>query len=253
MVALKYVLVPVALVAAKNIVEMITFRDENGKLHRRLAPEEYRGGVLDGEESRLLQKRDLEIHPPVDLGVYLSNRPIHRTIDVPDIYLDSQISVLTELDIFASYSRNDEKSYDMFRDPESDLIVIAPTNAAITALAKKPWQFPMDIDTMEQAGSSERDIDNAIHNNIVNFVRSHVVAYQKDTKTSKDGTVLLQSKQYSMQHSNGKGGDVLLKREGEKYCVASVVDEVFHDVQNIYSTKNGVILVIDATLSRPGA
>ncbi|KAL3229673.1 Uncharacterized protein RNJ44_01809 [Nakaseomyces bracarensis] len=255
MVAVRSLLfVPLVLpVYGKNIVEMITYRDENKRLHKRLAPEEYKGGDFFTDESAL-RKRDLIEHPPVSLDAYFAiGDDTQSNIDIPNTYLDSQISVLKEVDIFASYSRNDEKVYDMFRDPESDLIVIAPTNEAFTVLSKKPWQFPTDIDDMEERGSSVRDIDNAIHSNIVHFVRSHVVSFQKDVETYKDGTVLLKSDAYRMDYPNKRGGDILLRRNGDTYSIASVNDGIYHPVEGVHLTRNGVILMVHACLSKPNA
>lgn len=255
----KLIFVPLALPAlidAKNVVEMITFRDENNRLYKRLAPEEYKGGNLIKDDDSALRKRDLSAQRPANKEDFFEmddDTVGTDNIDVPNTYLDSMISVLKNVDIFAAYSRNDEKVSDMFKDPESDMIVIVPSNDAFAKLSKKPWQFPKNIEEMEKRGSSVRDIDNAIHSNIVHFVRSHVIPFQIDEERKKDGSVLLKSSAYMMEFPNRKGGDILLKQNGDSYCVASVMDGIFHDVDEVHVTRNGAILVIHSTLLNPEA
>lgn len=168
------------------------------------------------------------------------------------VYLDSRIPLLNEISIFSSYSRNDLTLSSNFEDPKQNVIVFAPSNDAIEALSLKPWQFPINIDELESNTEDEKAIDDAVNNNIIRFVRSHVVSYSDSDRAFKHNCkhreILLKSQAYDGPQDSG---DIILKKEKDDYYVASAKDHEFHIVKKIDHAENGVVMVIDSCLESP--
>ncbi|CCC69515.1 hypothetical protein NCAS_0C05250 [Naumovozyma castellii] len=240
-------------IAAKNVINLTAFRDSNGKLHKRLLPDVQYQTLAKTDMRSPMGKRDAK-KLPLDLLDFFSNhggktsKKEKRAFMMNPVSLDSQLPLLKEIEIFSSYLRNDVDTYDKLRDPNENLIILAPTNSAIIELSLKPWEFPNDIDALESKGASEMELDNAIDANINKFVRSHIVSYDdnKDDITGSGSIVLLRS----LAAPSGIK-DVLLKRNADSYYVASVKDEVYHRVNRIINGENGVVLIIDSCLEWP--
>lgn len=161
------------------------------------------------------------------------------------VCIDSRLSVLQDISLFSEYGREVKEAVDQFEDPDEELVVIAPTNRAIMALPLKPWAFPENIDALEAREAAPEVIDNAINANIAHFVKSHVVAQSSDFR-SESNEIWLHSEVDATER-----GDIVLKREGDEYYVASVNYMEFHRVERVDVAANGVILVIDSCLSWP--
>lgn len=240
---------------AKNIVGIHTYHDENGNLRRRFASEESALGKRDAKRLPLdIDKIIADEGNLLKRGVKgQQNFEMHNEdYKMTTISLDSKLTSIQELEIFYEYARNDIELSEKLSDDNEDLIIIAPTNEAISKLSLKPWQFPRDIDSLESEGASDIDIDNAIQENILKFVRSHVVTYNDDNsyKKIRKGVTLLQSVAMVEACEDCKG-DIILKKEKDAYYVASIKDEQFHLVENIETGSNGVILIIDSCLEWP--
>ncbi|CCD26261.1 uncharacterized protein NDAI_0H00870 [Naumovozyma dairenensis CBS 421] len=249
-------LLSITQVSSKNVVNLETFKDSNGKLHKRLLPG---NNILENtnlnEGNPTLSKRSLN-KKPFNLNDIFSPTSSHQdtgreTSEFHIVALDSKLPLFKEIELFASYIRNDPETYTKLSDSNQDLIIIAPTNNAIVNLSLKPWQFPRDISKLEDEKASELDIDLAIDENISQFVRSHIVAYDDNRsnilETPKKGEVLLKSV---------NGNEILLKRNEvgsleNDFCIASTRDNIYHPVERIITSENGVILIIDSCLEWP--
>lgn len=261
---------------AKNIIDLITYKDENGRLRRRFAdpnnipypinePRNFPDNIkeLIPSNGRYdTNKRDV-MKLPLEIDDLFIDEHNFKEVDqfvfsslgdykITPVSLDSTLPLVKEIELFASYSRNDVELSDLFNDANQDIIIIAPTNNAISQLSLKPWQFPIDIKHLEEKHSSEQEVDVAIQDNIVRFVRSHVVSYN-DNETSykklKPGLTLLRS---LANNEVSNEGDILLKKDEDGlYYIASIKDEKFHLVERIENSSNGVILVIDSCLVWP--
>ena len=156
------------------------------------------------------------------------------------------------MDLFYGYVREDVPFVNQLSDSNENVVIIAPTNEAISHLNKKPWEFPRNIEALEAAGSSDQEIDEAIRDNILEFVGSHVVVYNDEDAFEKqvdDYTVVRSAALNGSQESDS--GDIFVKREGDSFFVASSKDKVFHEVKSFEKGINGVVLVVDSCLSWP--
>ncbi|CAI4055877.1 hypothetical protein N7582_000453 [Saccharomyces uvarum] len=250
-------------VRGKNVVSIIAFKDSDGKLHKRLAPEEIPRRGRDPDELEYMYEKNMgardSLRSPIKLEDVLGTQQIKQqefSADLFPLSLESKLSLVKEVEIFAGYVRNDVETYNKISNPNEDLIIIAPTNKAVSQLTSKPWQFPNNIDQLERKGATEKELDAAIQDNISKFVRSHVVAYNGDKNSYKrisPGCTLLQSINFMENRKSDEelSGDILVKKEGDAYYVASTRDENFHIVENIESGSNGIILTIDFSLIWP--
>ncbi|KOH01093.1 uncharacterized protein DI49_0443 [Saccharomyces eubayanus] len=254
-------------VRGKNVVSLIAFKDSDGKLHKRLAPEEIprreRGHHLGFDELEYMYEKNLGARDSSRLSINLDNvlgtqqtKQQEFSADLFPLSLESKLSLLKEVEIFAGYVRNDVETFNKISNPNEDLIIIAPTNKAVSQLTSKPWQFPNNIDQLERKGATEKELDAAIQNNISKFVRSHIIAYNGDKNSYRrisPGCTLLQSIDF-MENRKSDGelsGDILVKKDGDAYYVASTRDKNFHVVENIESGSNGIILTVDFSLVWP--
>lgn len=266
-VAYIYGLAGMPLVDGKNIADIIPYRDQDGKLRRMVDQEETlrkrdaQGFQVDLDDilstGSSLAKRDPK-RLPLDIEELLENEEAlakrgQKTFanDVLTLSLDSKLPNLNEVSIFYEYVRNDIIISKKLSDENEDLIIISPSNEAISGLSLKPWQFPEDIESLESAGATDVDIDSAIEQNVLEFVRSHVVEYEenKSVKNTEMGYTVLKS--VAMDKTSSKGGDILLKKEDEQFYVASIRDGIFHPVKKVETAANGVVLVIDSCLVWP--
>lgn len=250
-------------VSCKNIADLTPYKDENGKIHL-MVDENHLGkrdavrpllaleDIINGE--KLLSKRE-----PVDPksffepdGDNFKGGQKNFAGDVMIMDLNSKLPTLREISIFYEYMRNDIVFSQKLGDDNADLIVIAPKNDAISRLGLKPWQFPKNIENMEDDGALEADIQSAIENNIQEFVRSHIVDYDDSKSANFEELRCTILKSVAMEQSNDEGsGDILLKKENDQFYIASIRDEEFHLVEKVETGANGVILIVDTCLVFP--
>lgn len=112
--------------------------------------------------------------------------------------LTTSISLNPKTSIFYDYCKNVVPLYDYLNDFENDtdedavtdlgreknvehgrsdyqFLVFTPTNEAVQRLSKKPWEFPIDIDKLENENAEEKVIQDSIEENSNRFVYEHVV------------------------------------------------------------------------------
>ncbi|CCE62197.1 hypothetical protein TPHA_0C00400 [Tetrapisispora phaffii CBS 4417] len=268
-----------SLALGKEVVDLITYKDANGRLHKRFADENIRftndkqlqryGPVWNRnmDENQNQRVAQAEKITPLDLNKVLSelfpfhedkdfmnkynNNLISDKYDTTPVQLNSTLASSKNINIFASYTRMDVALNNLLMDEDQDLIVISPINESMMRLSMKPWQFPKNIEAMEANKSSDQAIDKAIQDNIANFVRSHVVSYEDNKSTYgryKNNAIVLRS----LANQTSGSGDVLLQRESNgDYFVASVNDKVFTPVLKIVTSVNGVVLFVNDTLIKP--
>lgn len=166
--------------------------------------------------------------------------------------LESVFTLLNDVSIFYSYVREDVPFVNRLADVDQDVVIIAPTNEAIAQLGKKPWEFPRDIESMEREGANEKEIDTAIRNNVIDFVRSHVIF--EDTNSffrEENDYATIRSANKGKQEGMDDDGDILVKNVDGSFLVASSRDKEFHEVKHVETSVNGVVLVIDSCLAWP--
>ncbi|QLL30830.1 hypothetical protein HG536_0A06450 [Torulaspora globosa] len=276
--SLRFVLL-LGLTEAKNIVGIENFHDESGRLHRRFSSDDSILQARDAkrlpldidkvmEENSRLFKRDpkrlpLDINAIIEEEERIAKRDQMRSqkdfsagsknLHIAPVSLDSKLTSMKETAVFFSYIRDDVQLSAKLCDENEDLIIIAPSNDAISKLSKKPWGFPRDVASLEASEATEREIDSAIRRNILQFVRSHVVAYDESHSLDEygPGCITLKSLEFENSSNQDTKGDILLKKQGDSFYAASVVSKDFHKVQKVETAVNGVVLVIDSCLEKP--
>ncbi|QLQ81566.1 hypothetical protein HG537_0F03270 [Torulaspora globosa] len=268
-----------SLTEAKNIVGIENFHDEKGRLHRRFSSDDSILQARDAkrlpldidklmEENSRLFKRDpkrlpLDINAIIEEEERIVKRDQMRSqkefsagsknLHISPVSLDSKLTSMKETTVFFSYVREDVGLSTRLSDENEDLIILAPSNDAISKLSKKPWQFPRDVESLEASEASEKEIDSTIRQNVLQFVRSHVVAYDESHKLDEygPGCITLKSLDFEDSSNHDTRGDILLKKQDDSFYVASIVDKEFYKVQKVETAVNGVVLVIDSCLEMP--
>lgn len=273
---LRYVLEGLLLasfVSAKNVVPLTTIVDpETGKVKRQLV--EAINPHLDDEAGHLVRREAKRL--PLDLDAILNDENVgkreYKDIQHPfedmnsvleseeandkdskqmmPLCLDSRIPSINEISIFSSYLRSDLDVSARLENPQESTIIFAPSNDAIESLKLKPWQFPIDIDALEASTNDQEAIDNAVNENIMHFVKSHIVSSADLSgvvrhKCKGKKTVTFKSLAYE---GDDDSGDILLKKKKSNFYVASAKDKEFHLVERVDQAENGVVLVIDTPL-----
>lgn len=215
-------------------------------------------GIMAGHDEAM-DKRDarrigLNVDGLSDSELRLRKRDLRRPQFVLDITqgkveervnLDSRLAILQDISLFSEYGRDVTEVVPQWEDRSQELIVIAPTNDAISKLSMKPWQFPNNIDAMEQSNAEPKQIDDAIKENVAHFVKSHIVAHSDDFDLESD-EIWLHS-----EADTSEKGDIVLKRQNNEYFVASASNMDFKLVKTVDVAANGVILIIDSSLITP--
>ncbi|CAI5757564.1 unnamed protein product [Candida verbasci] len=141
--------------------------------------------------------------------------------------LTTVLPQLKSISIFTSYLRDDVNLNNKF-ETEDSILIIAPTDEAISNLCLKPWEFPKEIKG-----------DDKEENELVNFNIEHFIAGHMSTTFSNIDDVTL---------DNGKQINVVF--DGTNYGI-QVENDVVIDVIYAEKVKNGIILIINDTLVKP--
>ncbi|CDO94828.1 unnamed protein product [Kluyveromyces dobzhanskii CBS 2104] len=216
--------------------------------------EKIAAGVNDALDKRDARRVGLNVESLADSEVDVKKREMRRPQYVLDISqgkiddrvnLDSRMAVLQDVSLFSEYARDVTDVISQWEDTTQELLVIAPTNDAISKLSLKPWQFPNNIAQMEQENAAPKQIDDAIGENVAHFVKSHIVAHSNDF-SAESHEIWLHS-----EADTSEKGDIVLKKENGEYYVCSASDMEFKLVKTVDVAANGVILIIESSLIAP--
>ncbi|CEP62315.1 uncharacterized protein LALA0_S05e02828g [Lachancea lanzarotensis] len=173
------------------------------------------------------------------------------------VCLDSKLPSYSEISIFSRYLRDDVVLSSMISDPTTYIVVFAPSNDAIENLPKKPWQFPIDVETLEAQTSDEEALEQAVRNNIRNYVEHHIATMvgNNDGKIVQDALNERTCTSFvlkSLLDPSGleNGGDLLLARKDGKYRLYSARwgGAASIEVKLVDEAQNGVVFVIAEAL-----
>jgi hypothetical protein len=170
-------------------------------------------------------------------------------VDIPDdhpddrgpVLLRTQLAVTPDVGIFATYVRDVESLEQRFNDEEKYSIVLAPSDAAVRSLAKKPWAFPTPVD--EKLPESEKE--QIIRNNVRTFIAEHVHFGNLDAVLALGNTIVSQTLKMET------GRIVVLNKFGELCSVEDEEGNLLATITSASRVKNGVIFVLDSTLVKP--
>ncbi|SCU81890.1 LANO_0B04478g1_1 [Lachancea nothofagi CBS 11611] len=253
-------------VDAKNVAQLdILFDIESGKFKRQLPSTGYSAGMDDG----FLKVRSARTVQPLNIYDLFEDKQLTKEEDpakqkvfqgseeggspkevINPICLDSRLPSLNEISIFSSYLRDDLTISKIMGDPFENIIVFAPSDRAVESLPLKPWQFPTDIEALEAKSSDDATIDQAVNNNIMHFVKSHIAtgASINKARAMKDcmhDSLVLRSFEFEGDENSG---DIMLKKSKGEFYVASSTDHEFQKVRRVEHAQNGVVLVINKAL-----
>lgn len=173
-----------------------------------------------------------------------------QDVDVHNALLDpvkgdiaTALTQRKDLTLYAKYLRDSPELYKKCESIQSinnegttnQILVFAPTNDALKSLPEKPWQFPEDINSAQ----TEREEDEIIQRNIINFVESH--AAETDHFNISENSVFV-----DFITLNGK--QIVLENSGDSFKVKSKGSEEWSTITDIEILENGAILTIDKPL-----
>ncbi|RKP30391.1 hypothetical protein METBISCDRAFT_27467 [Metschnikowia bicuspidata] len=158
-----------------------------------------------------------------------AQRPIH-----PAPLLQSVLSQVVQLSIFARYVRDDDRVNEELAKPDTFTLFLAPSDQAISAFSSKvglkPWEFPDPV-------VGDATDDTVTGRNIDSFVRAHMASGDPViTSPNTLSGVLLNQKLYVITKLD-HGNTYTLEFDGKKVSVSSV-----------YCAGNGLVFVIDSVL-----
>lgn len=154
--------------------------------------------------------------------------------------LASALTIREDVSLFASYLRDTSlyakcaTSDDEMNSASKDqLLVFAPSNNAIYALSKKPWETPIDVSSIEDS----LEIDAAVQSNIKNFVESHIVQ-------AKEVEGVIGKKEAVLKTVNGNS--LIFKSSGSSWLVNG--NGKWITVEKVEILSNGALLTLDEAL-----
>ncbi|KAH3899440.1 uncharacterized protein SCDLUD_004883 [Saccharomycodes ludwigii] len=186
---------------------------------------------------------------------------------VPVYPLTSGMTLINDISIFSGYCRDNVNLYNMLDSKNDDLLflIFAPSNEAIASLELKPWQFPIDINSLEaefeQGMRTASELDDAVRDNVNKFVYNHVVMIDMEEQEKQDSANVYDSKNSvdlskpnsSLIYENLDGKKLILRRDGLKFTVrladADIENEI--PIQDIECSNNGCIFVLGGSLETP--
>lgn len=161
--------------------------------------------ILAGkEEYSAQQKRNVGQERLVNPGVVMP--PSGDSSNAPD---DSQPSggltisdVITSdrsIGIFSGFTRDIESVSKRLEDGSQNSTILAPDNAHVTKLPRKPWEDPKDYDQFGTNAYGGSDGEDRAHANLRRFTEAHIVPqspWQEDekVKTIAGNTVWFETK-----------------------------------------------------------
>ncbi|CCH63079.1 hypothetical protein TBLA_0J00810 [Henningerozyma blattae CBS 6284] len=221
----------------KNIVSITNHVDEHGVTHRQI----------------VLSK--LPIHTKVSHRDNIEHKRMQESFNnmAP---LDTTLSISKRVDIFNSYLRNVKETFNLISEAQGrgrimseqgGYLVLTPLNEAIFELKLKPWEFPRDIHRMEGQDKDEIEVEEAINENIKDFINAHVVKLPSlknlawENANDNEAVVHLQSL---------SSADIRLKSDDEGLMVCGD-GNTWIRVGHIEKCSNGVIMFINKSLVIP--
>ncbi|KAF2155819.1 FAS1 domain-containing protein [Myriangium duriaei CBS 260.36] len=102
-------------------------------------------------------------------------RPTKQITMTSSQHIADILPLTKRINIFASLTRDIEPISDRLSSPDRNTTVLAPTNSALTALPRKPWENPADYDSMGTEAYAGDDGQKRAYENLAKFVSAHVV------------------------------------------------------------------------------
>ena len=92
-----------------------------------------------------------------------------------DVILSDVIGSQRSINVFASFTRDISSVASRLETAGLNTTVLAPTNSALSALPRKPWEDPEDYSKLGAEAYSGKDGEDRAHRNLRRFTEAHVV------------------------------------------------------------------------------
>jgi len=92
-----------------------------------------------------------------------------------DVILSDVIGTQRSINVFASFTRDIASVSSRLESAGLNTTVLAPTNSALSALPRKPWEDPEDYAKLGAEAYSGKDGEDRAHRNLRRFTEAHVV------------------------------------------------------------------------------
>ncbi|KAM0700781.1 hypothetical protein Q7P35_012502 [Cladosporium inversicolor] len=92
-----------------------------------------------------------------------------------DVILSDVIGSQRNINVFASFTRDISSVSSRLDSASLNTTVLAPTNSALSALPRKPWEDPEDYAKLGAEAYSGKDGEDRAHRNLRRFTEAHVV------------------------------------------------------------------------------
>ncbi|KAK1220362.1 hypothetical protein PQX77_016853 [Marasmius sp. AFHP31] len=147
------------------------------------------------------------------------------------------LTIDSSTSIFYSYARELELSK-LLNDESAGLTLLAPTNKAVMALARKPHE---STETRDETVISEEEFDKMAKRNVERWVSAHIIAEPLEKLEMRSYDTLLEGRSVTFSDSEDT------KSESVPWQKVVVEDGIrFKDMKK---AANGVIYVIDGTIT----
>jgi hypothetical protein len=151
-----------------------------------------------------------------------------------DVILSDVIGSQRSINVFASFTRDISSVSSRLDTAGLNTTVLAPTNSALSALPRKPWEDPTDYAKMGAEAYSGKDGEDRAHGNLRRFTEAHVVfasPWKEGERAermsggelwweTKDGKTFIQPGNVEVQHIVSKvaNGEVWVLRDVLNYA-----------------------------------
>ena len=92
-----------------------------------------------------------------------------------DVILSDVIGSQRSINVFAGFTRDISTVASRLDTASLNTTVLAPTNSALSALPRKPWEDPEDYSKLGAEAYSGKDGEDRAHRNLRRFTEAHVV------------------------------------------------------------------------------
>ncbi|GAB7328798.1 hypothetical protein MBLNU13_g00688t1 [Cladosporium sp. NU13] len=92
-----------------------------------------------------------------------------------DVILSDVIGAQRSINVFASFTRDISSVSSRLDSAGLNTTVLAPTNSALSALPRKPWEDPEDYAKLGAEAYSGKDGEDRAHRNLRRFAEAHIV------------------------------------------------------------------------------
>ncbi|KAJ8076704.1 hypothetical protein AAF712_000331 [Marasmius tenuissimus] len=147
------------------------------------------------------------------------------------------LTIDSSTSIFYSYARELELSK-LLNEESAGLTLLAPTNKAVMALARKPHQ---STETRDETVISEEEFDKMAKRNVERWVSAHIIAEPLEKLEMRSYTTLLEGKSVTFSDSEDT--------KSESVAWQKVIVEDGIRIKDMKKAANGVIYVIDGTIT----